>query len=198
MSFKSKVAALTLGMLSPFLSIDAATAALSPLSMTYSYQAFNDGSSDGFNYCFDLAFSGAPGSSFERIYFGEALPAASAPAFDPTTFYLTTWPEPFNDVGFDSDGNHYGHFLFTSTAEGVPTHLAWNPQAGEHLRWTGFGTIAMPQDGMMFSTVGTGEQASFATATLAAVPEPGTYALMGAGLAIIGLIRRRRRDAIAV
>jgi hypothetical protein len=165
--------------------------------MTYSYQAFNDGSSDGFNYSFDLAFNGAPGSSFERVYFGEALPGASAPAFDPSTFHVTTWPEPFNDVGFDNDGNHYGHFLFTSTAEGEPTHLAWSPRAGEHLRWNGVATVAMPQDSMLFSTAGTGEQVSFATATVAAVPEPGTYALMAAGLTVIGLLRRPRGIAVA-
>jgi hypothetical protein len=36
-----------------------------------------------------------------------------------------------------------------------------------------------------------------ANITIAAVPEPGTYALFGAGMGVIALLRRRRGDASA-
>ena len=61
---------------------------------------------------------------------------------------------------------------------------------GELLQWT------VPQvltdGGVLFFNDGT--SASTFTATVGAVPEPETYAMMLAGLGLVGLVARRRKE----
>lgn len=57
----------------------------------------------------------------------------------------------------------------------------------------GFGEYLLSFSGTEFQLTPSGTTGDFVMAGVAAVPEPSTYALMFAGLSVIGLVARRRR-----
>lgn len=102
---------------------------------------------------------------------------------------------------FDAGGNlvdrlTYGDAVFPGTirtqrAGGTPTSLAaLGPQSVAAGDWV----LAATADGYGSVMAGTGDVGNPGRFVLAAVPEPETYAMLLAGLGLIGSIARRRRN----
>lgn len=99
-------------------------------------------------------------------------------------------------------------FILTQTATGVTVALdmfgtATDPNSGEVSNWVGQFTTQFTEEDRdtiaeilaIIATPGGAIQSTYSgelTMTFNPIPEPGTYALMGAGLVALGWIRRRR------
>ena len=122
---------------------------------------------------FNLAASSATGVSFSGGANPSRLPGGSSYGFT-------------SDAAFDSD----------RTGRGSPT---WGIDPGERAAFSFTGATSSSFDagtlaaGVHVRRLVNGQSESFVTT---AVPEPSTYALMLAGLGLVGFMARRRRSAV--
>lgn len=129
----------------------------------------------------------ASGQGWAYIVFGDCTYPCSSP--------LTNWSgisvdSPYSGFTYSS-GGHNGPVLDPVFTYWVPTSV------GDTLNWSGTSTADLGQGELLFSSPFTengAEVAVFQIANdLSTVPEPGTLALLGAGLLGIGLLVRRKR-----
>ncbi len=137
------------------------------------------------NWTLDFTFTNGIGSNNLDIYFvGVDIPDGSfvsAPA-NWTNFggYMGYNITPFNYGASIPDmiqnGESVSGFKFLSTASNAPTSINW---FAYHYDWVNGGAQGNPVE--------------FGTATVSAVPEPETYAMLLAGLGVMGAVARRRK-----
>jgi hypothetical protein len=177
----------------------------SPLTLDYSVNSDGQGL---YHYSFRLKLdnhdgSWAPGQGWSGLVFGDTADMSLGDSGTLTDFNL------------DSNIQHVGPFTEDDLANSSgyhngPTWLAldssfaivyWIPTSlGDNLNWTGTSTADLPQGELLFSTLDAlndANTASFETANrvaaIAAVPEPATFMLLGAGILGAGLLRKRIR-----
>lgn len=139
------------------------------------------------NWTLDFTFTNGIGSNNLDIYFvGVDIPGGSfvsAPA---------NWSNYGGYIGYNLTPLNYGvsvpdmiqngesvsGFKFLSTSSNAPTSVNW---FAYHNDWVNGGQ---------------GNPVQFGTASVMAVPEPETYALMLAGLGLVGTIARRRKQPL--
>jgi hypothetical protein len=195
----------------PFTSAQAAIDATVPLSLTYSVindevlRGQLDGNKNAWDFSFTISYTGTAGDySFSDIYFGDSTSLMS-----PLAAFGLDGPLPgtFDLLGGGTSctNGHCGYsFSFSSPSS------SWTPGNGEFLTWSGSsiqdpGSLAAP--GPIFFSAngfhnvsGHENEAGFlidmarAQQVAAPVPEPETYAMMMAGLGMMGFIVRRRRS----
>ncbi|EHR69118.1 PEP-CTERM putative exosortase interaction domain-containing protein [Burkholderiales bacterium JOSHI_001] len=141
------------------------------------------------------------GSSFAGAIIGGGFGLSYNPALlrlDALVLDTTTWPDPARNAGLHdpATGSVSGVF-FNSNAAVLPTgnfHVA-------RLDFTALGAGSsnvqlMPSAGLVWANDLAEEVAvGYGLAHINAVPEPGTWGLMAAGLAAVALRRRPRRGA---
>ena len=142
------------------------------------------------NWTLDFMFTNDLGISNLDIYFvGINLSPGSFVSAPPN------WTDYGGYIGFNitplnygvsisdmiQNGESLGGFVVQSTSANAPTSVDW---FAYHYDWTGGGA----------SYFGDGNPVFFGTANVAAVPEPETYAMLLAGLGLLGFAARRRKQ----
>lgn len=173
----------------------AAAAAATPLAMSYSIADAGPGS---YLYSFTLTLDNhdgtwTPGDNYNWIVFGDD-PVGPTPLTDYVATSNLVGPFFANYVTF---GAHVGPTLIAFDPDVY--QAGWIPAGvGDTLNWSGTSSAYLGQGELLFSNV-MGKDfhhlANFEVATLQAIPEPQTYALMLAGLGVVGWCARRRRSA---
>lgn len=170
----------------------AATA--TPLALSYSVADDGPGS---FKYSFVLTLDNhdgtwAAGDNYNWIIFGDAFNAPS-----PLTDYVgdpSTAPTIF-PPGMVTSGGHNGP-TFLSLVPNI-YDAGWIPDhVGSTLSWSGTSSAYLGQGQLLFSNLFGRDfrhLADFEVATLQAVPEPETYAMMLTGLGLLAVALRRRK-----
>jgi hypothetical protein len=120
----------------------------------------------------------------------------------PYTFSFAGDPfaEPFRLTPGQSMEYLFGTFAPTSGPVAAGTYefyrsVAWLNVDGLDARGNEMSAVTFPASTCQFDNATECANASFFTRTVVGVPEPGTYALMGLGLALVGWRARRRISA---
>jgi hypothetical protein len=172
-----------------------AAAAATPLAMSYSIADAGPGS---YLYSFTLTLDNhdgtwTPGDNYNAIVFGDH-PVGPTPLTDYQPSSALVGPFFANYVTF---GAHVGPTLIAFDPDLY--RAGWIPVAvGDALSWSGTSSAYLGQGQLLFSNLfgkDVYHPADFEVATLQAIPEPQTYALMLAGLGLVGWCARRRQTA---
>jgi hypothetical protein len=150
---------------------------------------------------YDIVWTGTAGSTMSGVFTFDEVSAADGFVRDRTgdllSLMLTT--SDFGGLSWTWDGNSADPFTFyfdaflgqfpVIGAPGSTEAQSWNGvDVGPGLGIEGNGG----RSGLLIDGFFREETASLTATQRAAVPEPGTLALFGLGLAAIGLVRRRR------
>jgi hypothetical protein len=150
---------------------------------------------------YDIAWTGAAGSTMSGVFTFDEASAADGFVRDRTgdllSLMLTT--SDFGGLSWTWDGNSGDPFNFNfdallelfpdSGAIGSTEAQSWNGLGGG----LGLGVEATSgRSGLLIDGSFREGTASLTATKRAAIPEPGTLALFGLGLAAIGLVRRRK------
>lgn len=140
------------------------------------------------------------GSSFSGAIIGGGFDLRYDPALlrlDALVLDTTTWPDPARNAGLhDPASGSVSGAYFNSNAAVLPT-------GNFHVARLDFTALAagssdvqlLPSDGLVWANdLAEAVDVSYGLAHVNAVPEPGTWGLMAAGLAAVALRRRPRRE----
>ncbi|WP_229211680.1 MULTISPECIES: PEP-CTERM sorting domain-containing protein [unclassified Duganella] len=162
----------------------------SPITLNYSITG-----STTYTYEFTLTLdnhdsSWAAGQNFNWFIFGDGHAGTPTPLTnfvgDPSSLPIG----PFTSYNTSSGGHNGPTLLDYSNG----SYTGWVPSAvGDALHWKGTSTASLGQGQLLWSNLaGNGHNASFEVGVLNAVPEPETYGMLLAGLALLGVAARRK------
>lgn len=179
----------------------------SPLRLDYEITPLTGGL---YQYDFSLVVdnhdgSFIPGQGWVVIVFGD-LPYGAALPVDPSDAYgtLADWKfthveSPFM-VGGTFIGGHNGPYIATNPNVFQVVDV-WRPNLNDTITWTGTSSKFVGQGNLLFSTTlvsfswpNPGSVDNFTPANyVTSIPEPESFAMMLAGLGLVGAAVRRRR-----
>ncbi len=160
----------------------------SPITLNYSITG-----NTSYTYEFTLKLdnhdsSWAAGQNFNWFIFGDSLAGTPLTNFvgDPSSLPIG----PFTSYTTSSGGHNGPTFLDYVNG----SFTGWVPNAvGDTLHWKGTSTASLGQGQLLWSNLaGNGRNANFEVGVLNAVPEPETYGMLLAGLALLGVAARRK------
>ena len=152
-------------------------------------------------YTNDQPFADQPAGAIFGSTFLAAGPSSGSPAtltFSVATSFLSfLWgsPDLYNSLVINSTtGGVTGNQTFTATSLGFPTTNG-SQSVSQYVRFQGVAGTRI--NSVQFSNVPSADAFESANFSIAAVPEPATWALMLVGFGGVGFAMRRRKSKVA-